>query len=69
LAAESGAGTSDFCLHAVQPDVIDGVLDGVEAGAFGEHPAGEDAPDLAVERDLIDLDERNRSLALRVVTA
>ena len=44
-------------LAALQPDVIDGVLDGVEAGAFGKHPAGEDAADLAVERDLVDLDE------------
>ena len=44
-------------LAALQPDVIDGVLDGVEARAFGKHPAGEDAPDLAVERDLVDLDE------------
>ncbi|CAI2935061.1 protein of unknown function [Aminobacter niigataensis] len=36
------------------------MLDGVQARAFGEHPAGEDAPDLAVERDLVDFDERVR---------
>ncbi|MBN9023987.1 MAG: leucyl/phenylalanyl-tRNA--protein transferase [Rhizobiales bacterium] len=40
-----------------QPDVVDRVVDGVEARARGEHPAREDAPDLAVERDLVDLDE------------
>ena len=30
----------------LDPDVIDGVLDGVEAGAVGKHPAGEDAADI-----------------------
>ena len=44
-------------LASLQPHVVDGMLDGVEARAFGKHPAGEDAPDLAVERDLVDLDE------------
>ena len=34
------------------------MLDGIEAGALGEHPAGEDAADLAIERDLVDLHER-----------
>jgi hypothetical protein len=33
------------------------VLHGVKAGAFGEHPAGEDALDVAVELDLINLHE------------
>jgi hypothetical protein len=33
------------------------VLDGVKPGAFGEHPAGEDALHVAVQLDLIHLDE------------
>jgi hypothetical protein len=33
------------------------VLDGVKAGALGEHPPREDALDLAGELDLVDLDE------------
>jgi hypothetical protein len=33
------------------------MLDGVKAGAFGEHPAGEDALHLARELHLVDLDE------------
>jgi len=33
------------------------VLDGVKAGALGEHPAGEDALHLARELHLVDLDE------------
>jgi hypothetical protein len=33
------------------------VLDGVKAGAFGEHPAREDALHLPGELDLVDLDE------------
>jgi hypothetical protein len=36
------------------------VLDGVKAGAFGEHPAGEDALHLAGELHLVDLDEGSR---------
>ena len=40
-----------------QPHVVDRVLDRVQAGARGEHPAGEDALDLALQRDLVDLDE------------
>ena len=40
-----------------EPDVVDRVLDCVQARARREHPAGEDAADLAVERDLVDLDE------------
>jgi len=42
---------------ALQPDVVDGVLYGVEARAFGEHPPSEDAPDFSVEGDLVYLDE------------
>jgi len=33
------------------------VLDGVKAGALGEHPAGKDALHVAGELDLIDFDE------------
>jgi hypothetical protein len=33
------------------------VLDGVKSGALGEHPAGKNALHLAVELDLVDLDE------------
>ncbi len=33
------------------------MLDGVKAGALGEHPPREDALDLAGELDLVDLDE------------
>jgi hypothetical protein len=33
------------------------VLDRVKAGALGEHPAGENALHLAIELDLVDLDE------------
>ena len=33
------------------------MLDRVQAGAGGEHPAGEDALDLALQRHLVDLDE------------
>ena len=33
------------------------MLDRVQAGAGGEHPAGEDALDLALQRDLVDFDE------------
>jgi hypothetical protein len=33
------------------------VLDGVKTGALGEHPAGEDALNLAGEFHLIDLDK------------
>jgi hypothetical protein len=33
------------------------VLDRVKAGAFGEHPAGEDALHLARQLHLVDLDE------------
>jgi hypothetical protein len=33
------------------------VLDGVKAGAFGEHPAGEDPLHLARQLDLVHLDE------------
>jgi hypothetical protein len=33
------------------------VLNSVKAGAVGKHPAGEDALDLSVEFDLVNLDE------------
>jgi hypothetical protein len=33
------------------------MLDGVKAGTVGKHPAGEDALDLSVEPDLVNLDE------------
>ena len=33
------------------------MLDPVQAGARGEHPAREDALDLALQRHLVDLDE------------
>jgi hypothetical protein len=36
------------------------VLDGVKAGAFGEHPAGKDPLHLARELHLVDLDEGGR---------
>jgi hypothetical protein len=36
------------------------VLDGVKAGALGEHPAGEDALHLAGELHLVDLDKGRR---------
>ena len=56
-----GAGVSGRRAHlqfAVdQPHIVDGVLDGVQAGARGEHPAGEEPLDLVGERDLVDLDE------------
>ena len=40
-----------------QPHVVDRVLDRVQAGARREHPAGEDALDLALQRHFVDLDE------------
>jgi hypothetical protein len=36
------------------------MLHGVKAGAIGEHPTGEDPLDVAVELDLVDLDEGRR---------
>ena len=44
-------------LAAREPDVEHRVLDGVKAGALGEHPAGEDALHLAGQLHLVDLDE------------
>ena len=43
-----------------EPDVVDRVLDAVQAGARREHPAGEDAPVLVLERHLVHLDEGRR---------
>ena len=40
-----------------QPDVIDRMLDTVQARAGGKHPAGEDALDLALQRHFVDLDK------------
>ena len=34
------------------------MLDGVQAGARCEHPAGEDPSDFALQRHLVDLDKR-----------
>jgi hypothetical protein len=36
------------------------MLDGVKAGTVGEHPASKDALDVAVELDLVNLDEGRR---------
>jgi len=33
------------------------MLDGVEAGTCGKHPAGENPPDLVLQRDFINLDK------------
>ena len=52
-----GRGSDRRRLTVRQPDVIDRVLDPVQAGARGKHPAGEDALDLALQRHLVDLDE------------
>jgi hypothetical protein len=41
------------------------MLHGVKAGTFGEHPTGEDPLDVAVEFDLIHLDERRGVRRLR----
>ena len=52
-------GGGDHRIFAIrEPDVVDRVLDRVQAGARCEHPTGEDALDLALQRDLVDLDER-----------
>ena len=40
-----------------QPDIVDRMLDGVQAGTGSKHPAGEDALDLALERDFVDFDK------------
>src|SRR5262249_4264127 len=40
-----------------EPYVVDRVLDRMEAGTGREHPASEDALDLGLQRDLVDLDE------------
>src|SRR5262249_30232958 len=41
-----------------QPNIEHGMLDGIEARAVGEHPAGEDPLLFAVEQGFVDLDER-----------
>src|ERR1700733_11378348 len=40
-----------------QPNIVDRVLDAVQAGAGGEHPARENPLHLALQRDLVDLDK------------
>ena len=40
-----------------QPDIVDRVLDAVQAGAVGEHPAGENALESLVGVDFVDLGE------------
>src|SRR6185295_2495664 len=40
-----------------QPDVVDRVLDAMQAGACSVHPAREDPLHLALQRDLVDLDK------------
>ena len=40
-----------------QPDIVDRMLDGVQAGTGSKHPAGKDALDLALQRDFVDFDE------------
>jgi hypothetical protein len=40
-----------------QPQIVDRMLDRVQAGTGGEHPAGEDALHLALQGHLVDLDE------------
>ena len=40
-----------------QPDVVDRMLDAVQAGARRIHPAGKDPLHLALQRDLVDLDK------------
>ena len=44
-------------MAARQPDVIDRMLDPVQAGTRGKHPAGKDAFKLVVQFDLVDLDK------------
>src|SRR3954452_2341586 len=40
-----------------QPNIVDRMLDAVQAGAGGEHPAGENPLHFALQRDLVDLDK------------
>jgi hypothetical protein len=42
------------------PDVIDRVLDCVQARTCGEHPSGKNSLDLSLQRHLVDLDKRIR---------
>ena len=48
-----------------QPDIVDRMLDRVEARARSEHPAGEDAAQFALQRQFVDLDEARRCSATR----
>jgi len=54
----SRSGRGHRRLFAVrEPDIVDGMLNPVQPRARGEHPAREDALDLALQRDLVHLDE------------
>src|SRR3954469_8147408 len=54
-----------------EPDIVDRVLDAVQARARREHPAREDAAVLVLKRDLVDFDEdgRVRAFGLRAGVA
>src|SRR5579872_1683578 len=52
-----GVGNGLAAFTVGEPHVVDRVLDRVETRARGKHPPGEDAPHLALQRDLVDLDE------------
>ena len=55
-----GRGGDRWLLRAFavgEPHVVDRMLDRVQARTRGEHPAGEDALDLALQGDLVDLEE------------
>src|SRR5215212_88918 len=40
-----------------EPDIVDRMLDRMQAGTRSKHPAGIDPPDLALQRHLVDFDE------------
>src|SRR5215475_5349210 len=52
------SGRGDDRIFAVrEPDVVDRMLDRMQARARREHPTGEDALDVALQRHFVDLDE------------
>ena len=55
LAAAGGASATAGCPHLTirKPDVIDRMLDRVQARAGSEHPACEDAADVALQRNFV----------------
>jgi hypothetical protein len=61
----AGGGTSDFRLAALQPYVINRMLNGIQARAVCKHPACENTADLAVQRDFVHLDETRRPWGFR----